>query len=269
MGTASPRDTSITNEFCLSPEATALPWLQHLDPGTDEANLVTSKCCSGKYEAKWAPSLALLVSRFGQHADLWGAQCDVAKRHRRGRRRLYKAAKRERTTFSPSFFLSNNPSKLSTMQLTSTILSFFAVAASAAPASGSGSACPASTRKFGIMALRSASPIHFAAVGASQNGISLNLPDNKLDAQCTDGKSRKDATFYIKDEVLYLYGKGDAVQKFRVDISGMGKTSLYTCLDGSAVTNESNTTRSRKRAIFYQPSASKREYQTTREGLGS
>ncbi|KAH6632876.1 hypothetical protein F5144DRAFT_575433 [Chaetomium tenue] len=109
------------------------------------------------------------------------------------------------------------------MQLTSAILSLFAVAASAAPASGSGKACPASTRKFGIMALRSASPIHFATVGASQNGIALNLPDNKLDAQCTDGKSRKDAIFYIKNEELYLYGKGDVVQQFLVDRSGMGQ----------------------------------------------
>jgi hypothetical protein len=107
------------------------------------------------------------------------------------------------------------------MQLTTAILSLFAAAASAAPASGS--ACPAPTRKFGIMALRSASPIHFASVGASQNGIALNLPDNKLDAKCTDGKARKDATFYIKDEELYLYGKGDVVQQFLVDRSGMGQ----------------------------------------------
>lgn len=75
------------------------------------------------------------------------------------------------------------------------------------------------------MALRSASPIHFASVGASQNKMALNLPDNKLDAQCTDGKTRKDAVFYIKDEELYLYGKGDVVQQFLVDRSGMGKSS--------------------------------------------
>jgi hypothetical protein len=111
------------------------------------------------------------------------------------------------------------------MQLTTTILSLFAVAASAAPASGSG--CPASTRKFNIVALQSTDPIPFAdaVVGASQNKMALKLPDSKLDAQCADGKAREDAIFYIKDEELYLYGKGNVKQHFVVDRSGMGKSS--------------------------------------------
>jgi hypothetical protein len=107
------------------------------------------------------------------------------------------------------------------MQLTTVILSLFAAAASAAPTGGS---CPAPTRKFGIMALRSASPIHFAQVSASQNKLILNLPENKLDAQCTDGKARRDAVFYIQGGELYLYGK-DKVQQFFTDRSGMGKDS--------------------------------------------
>ncbi|KAH6855525.1 hypothetical protein B0I37DRAFT_365091 [Chaetomium sp. MPI-CAGE-AT-0009] len=135
---------------------------------------------------------------------------------------MYKAPKLEATGFLCLLPCIQHP-HLNIMQLTTTLLSFFAAAASAAPASGSGSACPAPIRKFGIMALRSASPIHFATVGASQNGIALNLPDNKLDAECADGKARRDAIFYIKDEELYLYGKGDVVQQFLVDRSGMGQ----------------------------------------------
>ncbi len=106
------------------------------------------------------------------------------------------------------------------MQLTTAILSLFAAAASAAPA---GASCPAPARKFGIMALRSASPIHFAEVGATQSKLVLHLPENKLDAQCTDGKARADAIFYIKDGELLLYGGKDKVQGIFVDRSGMGE----------------------------------------------
>ena len=108
------------------------------------------------------------------------------------------------------------------MQLTTVLLSLFAVAASAAPTNGS---CTAPTRKFGIMALRSASPIHFAEASASQNKLVLSLPEAKLDAQCADGKARRDAIFYIKDGGLYLYGEKGKEQQFFVDRSGMGKTS--------------------------------------------
>lgn len=106
------------------------------------------------------------------------------------------------------------------MQLTTVILSLFAAAASAAPA---GASCPAPARKFGIMALRSASAIHFAQVGASQSKMVLHLPENKLDAQCTDGKARADAIFYIQDGQLFLFGGKDKVQQFFTDRSGMGE----------------------------------------------
>jgi len=109
------------------------------------------------------------------------------------------------------------------MQLITIILSLFTAAASAAPTGGS---CPAPVRKFGIMALRSASPIHFGEVSASQNSLALNVPENKLDAQCTDGKARRDAIFYIQDGELYLYGNKDKVQQFFVDRSGMGQGVL-------------------------------------------
>jgi len=105
------------------------------------------------------------------------------------------------------------------MQLTTAILSLLAAAASAAPAGGS---CPAPVRKFGIMALRSASPIHFGQVGATQSKLALHLPESRLDAQCTDGKPREDAIFYIRDGELFLFGK-DKTQQFFTDRSGMGE----------------------------------------------
>ncbi|KAK4172866.1 hypothetical protein QBC36DRAFT_390130 [Triangularia setosa] len=110
------------------------------------------------------------------------------------------------------------------MQLTTLLLSLFATAATAVPASGS--SCPAPTRKFGIMALRSASRIHFAQVGAYQSKMILNLPDEKLNAECTDGVARRDATFYIQNGELYLYGTKDKVQQFFTDRSGMGQGVL-------------------------------------------
>jgi hypothetical protein len=118
------------------------------------------------------------------------------------------------------------------MQLSAILLSVFAAAASAAPTTGK--SCPAPARKFGIMALRSASPIHFAQVSASQNKLVLNQPEDKLDAQCADGKARRDAVFYIKDSELYLYGNDDTVQQILVDRSGMGRAQPRPVFFGNA-----------------------------------
>ncbi|KAL2015575.1 hypothetical protein VTK56DRAFT_5208 [Thermocarpiscus australiensis] len=111
------------------------------------------------------------------------------------------------------------------MQLTTVLLALFAAAASAAPTGGS-SPTPGSERKFGIMALRSGSPIHFAPVSAAQNKLGLLFPDNKLDAQCSDGKARADAIFYIRDGELYLYVNEGQAQQIYVDRSGMGQGVL-------------------------------------------
>jgi hypothetical protein len=124
------------------------------------------------------------------------------------------------------------------MQLTTVLLSVFAAAASAAPTTGK--SCPAPARKFGIMALRSASPIHFAQVSASQNKLVLNQPEDKLDAQCADGNARRDAVFYIKDSELYLYGNEDKVQQILVDRSGMGKGSKMPPSNASLFTDRND-----------------------------
>ena len=73
---------------------------------------------------------------------------------------------------------------------------------------------------FSVMALRSASDIHFAHVSAAKRSVFLKLPD-----QCAtcDGESDGTATFYRKDGGLFLYSVDKPVQQLFVDRSGMGK----------------------------------------------
>ncbi|KAL2173912.1 uncharacterized protein P884DRAFT_302998 [Thermothelomyces heterothallicus CBS 202.75] len=101
------------------------------------------------------------------------------------------------------------------MKLSAAVLSLFAAASWAAPTS--------SPRKFSVMALRSASPIHFATISATKNQLVLNLPGDKVDSQCADGETHTAATLYINDGELFLYGPDDQVQQFLVDRSGMGQ----------------------------------------------
>lgn len=72
---------------------------------------------------------------------------------------------------------------------------------------------------FDVMALRSASPIHFAQLSAAKGGLFLNLPHSN--ATC-EGKSSGHATFYIECEELVLYSCEGVKQKVFVDRSGMG-----------------------------------------------
>ncbi|KAK6206503.1 hypothetical protein LQW54_007685 [Pestalotiopsis sp. IQ-011] len=84
--------------------------------------------------------------------------------------------------------------------------------------SASSTAIPADA-KFGLMALRSASPIHFAQFDAAVRGILLDLPDQN--ATCASGTADS-ATFYLKDGGLYLYTT-NITQQLYVDASGMGQ----------------------------------------------
>ncbi|RYP89244.1 hypothetical protein DL769_000137 [Monosporascus sp. CRB-8-3] len=80
--------------------------------------------------------------------------------------------------------------------------------------------------KFTLMALRSASPVHFASFGATQSSLFLNLPDQ--DATC-DVEDPGYATFYLKDGGLYLYAASATPQQIYADRSGMGQGKLgYT-----------------------------------------
>jgi hypothetical protein len=115
---------------------------------------------------------------------------------------------------------------------TASLLSGLAAAApkatctSEAKAQATGSDAP---KAFGLVALRSASPIHFSAFSASQSGFSLKLPKDKQGAKC-DGKDEGTATFTIKDGELFLYSTGKEQQIAYTDRSGMGKlhSSLTT-----------------------------------------
>ncbi|KAI1270865.1 hypothetical protein F5Y07DRAFT_384914 [Xylaria sp. FL0933] len=84
---------------------------------------------------------------------------------------------------------------------------------------------------FGLMALRSASPIHFARFGAALSSIFLNLPSQN--ATCADPAAADYATFTLsEDGGLYLFSTSGPRQQLFVDRSGMGQGKLgYTTGD--------------------------------------
>ncbi|KAL6837282.1 hypothetical protein V8C43DRAFT_308318 [Trichoderma afarasin] len=75
-------------------------------------------------------------------------------------------------------------------------------------------------RTFDVMALHSASPIHFAQMSAAKSGLYLNFP---LQNATCKGESSGHATFYIANEELVLYSCEQEKQKVFVDRSGMGQ----------------------------------------------
>ncbi|KAL6876864.1 hypothetical protein J3F83DRAFT_727334 [Trichoderma novae-zelandiae] len=79
---------------------------------------------------------------------------------------------------------------------------------------------PKQPKTFDVMALRSASPIHFSQVSAARSGLFLGLPQQN--ATCK-GASGGHATFYVADEELVLYSCEGVKQKVFVDRSGMGQ----------------------------------------------
>ncbi|KAM6485274.1 hypothetical protein HDV62DRAFT_283962 [Trichoderma sp. SZMC 28011] len=82
-------------------------------------------------------------------------------------------------------------------------------------------AAPSTTpRTFDVMALRSASPIHFAQLSAAKSGLYLNFP---LQNATCKGEDSGHATFYIANEELVLYSCEAEKQKVFVDRSGMGQ----------------------------------------------
>ncbi|KAI5860944.1 cell wall protein PhiA [Durotheca rogersii] len=74
--------------------------------------------------------------------------------------------------------------------------------------------------KFTLMALRSASPVHFSSVSAAKSGLFLQLPNQE--ASC-DGEAATQATFYLKDGGLFLYAASATPQQLYADRSGMGQ----------------------------------------------
>ncbi|KAF5252671.1 hypothetical protein FANTH_2361 [Fusarium anthophilum] len=80
-------------------------------------------------------------------------------------------------------------------------------------------------KTFGLVALRSASPIHFTHFSASENGFLLGLPADKQNATCS-GKSDGSAVFRLSEGELYLYNTGKKQQRAYTDRSGMGQGVL-------------------------------------------
>ncbi|KAL7945003.1 hypothetical protein V8C42DRAFT_324293 [Trichoderma barbatum] len=85
----------------------------------------------------------------------------------------------------------------------------------------SATAAPAAIpNTFDVIALRSASPIHFSQLSAARSGLFLGLPQQN--ATCK-GKSSNHATLYIANDELLLYSCDGVKQRVFVDRSGMGQ----------------------------------------------
>ncbi|KAI0126856.1 hypothetical protein BJ170DRAFT_421335 [Xylariales sp. AK1849] len=76
-----------------------------------------------------------------------------------------------------------------------------------------------SDAKFGLLALRSASPVHFASFEAALGSVFVNLPAQN--ATCVNGEADS-ATFFLQDGSLYLYATSPTQQLY-ADRSGMGQ----------------------------------------------
>ncbi|KAK6074955.1 Cell wall protein phiA [Seiridium cupressi] len=112
-------------------------------------------------------------------------------------------------------------------------------ASATSSASASSTAIPADA-KFGLMALRSASPVHFAQFDAALGSVFLNLPAQN--ASC-DAGAADSATFYLSDGGLYLYAASATPQQLYADRSGMGQGKFgYTTGAESGPRNGERTT---------------------------
>lgn len=103
---------------------------------------------------------------------------------------------------------------------TSAILATAASAAAVLPRQAPVPEPVAPNTAFELIALRSASPVHFQYVNAADNRLWLKLADQK--AACdkpSDGK----AQFRLIDNELYLYRTSYSQQQIWVDASGMGQ----------------------------------------------
>ncbi|KAF5020045.1 hypothetical protein F66182_7926 [Fusarium sp. NRRL 66182] len=88
-------------------------------------------------------------------------------------------------------------------------------------AAGLVSAAPQKSTRFEALALRSASPIHFAGLQAANGGLALRLP--KQNANCGKRKGDNTAVFNLVGDELFLYRKSTPHQQIWVDRSGMGQ----------------------------------------------
>lgn len=116
--------------------------------------------------------------------------------------------------------------------------------------------------KFSLMALRSASEVHFASFEAAKSSIFLHLPSQN--ASCDAGPAEY-ATFYLQDGGLYLYAASATPQQLFADRSGMGKLDfinfivaisvahIFNCRTRQARLHNWRTARSPKRGEDWFP----------------
>lgn len=115
----------------------------------------------------------------------------------------------------------NPPNSTSNMHFTSLFLATLgAVSASALP-SGQSSPCNAASpgNTFGLVAIRSGSPVQYAGFNAALSSLFAGLPSQNASCDCTDTGY---ATFYLNNGGLFLYAESATPQQFFVDRSGMG-----------------------------------------------
>ncbi|WYZ38071.1 hypothetical protein EsH8_II_001577 [Colletotrichum jinshuiense] len=94
---------------------------------------------------------------------------------------------------------------------------------------------------FQLMALRSASPVHFSRFQAAKGSIFLQLPNQN--ATCDEPEVNDAATFYLtRDGGLHLYAAADTPQQLYADLSSMGQGKLgYTTGRQAAPANSETT----------------------------
>jgi hypothetical protein len=111
------------------------------------------------------------------------------------------------------------------MQFTTAfIASAAALTASALPQSLGTGEIPDGSR-FGVIAIRSGSPIHNSGIQASRRGLLVGAKSQN--ATCDTPTNF--ATFYIVDEELFLHSTDAPYQSIFVDRSGMGKFAPTAC----------------------------------------
>ncbi|KAL4925244.1 cell wall protein PhiA [Aspergillus undulatus] len=122
------------------------------------------------------------------------------------------------------------------MKFTSFALAASLAAGAAAQPTSSFSAEPSSTsapstpETFGVVAIHSGNAVQYSGFNAALGSLFAGLPNQNASCEGSDSGS---ATFYVKDEALYLYGPGS--QQFYVDRSGMGQGNIgYTTGDASS-----------------------------------
>lgn len=99
----------------------------------------------------------------------------------------------------------------------------FSSVAVAASMALTASAQPTAPETFGLIAIHSGSGVQNSGFNAALGSVFAGLSGQN--ATC-EGSDDGFATFYIKDEALFLYGPSGSTQQVYVDRSGMGRVPI-------------------------------------------